>query len=775
MDIGMKEVKRTNLGGKPAHYHVVYLNDEDGIGATSEENGHMHQLQYDPPRAKVEPTEAVEPQIDPMTGMAAINPETGMPDEGTPANPGDEGKEVGGWIVMPAEDGHTHEGISGIRIKKAKKNEKDSETISDILSMYKASLERTDGSRKKGIESEKFVCGDQWEPNIKRAMESLDRASLTINELGKNVDELLGYQIDQRTDLKYLPQEKGDQRVADVLNVVSKHILDSCYYPREETKFFKDIVVAGFGSLNVYVDFSNDFRGEIKVERFPWKEVHYGEHEKEDLSDCEFEVKSKMYSLAKLKQLFPDKADKIKESFRNYEVLGKVDEKFLSGTNNDYRTAKSLDLPTAIDGDTKLVDIAKKEFRLVQCWQKMYQPVSVVVSETENFIHTAHDWSSDDLDSVKTIPGFQVITQLKPRMRITKFVGNVILSDENPADLPIQDFFTVVAYAYRQDGEYWGKVEVAKDPQREINKRRSQAIDILNRMSAWVWFYDAETFADDKQKNNFLQKSSQPGAMFELTPGANPPRKEEGIRFPTELVQMMQQDQEALSRLMNVTTPKGGANESGSLYQQRQKSTMMGNQFLFDNLSFAKQRLGKLLVHLIQRYYDADRIIRILDTKNSLQQTNLKLDGQDYSQFSKEELVQLLEESDLTAYDVIVSESQFSPSMRVAVATTISELIQSGAQVPPTLPFEFIDAPQEVKETIKASVEQQAQAMAGDQSTKDNSEVIKTLLAKGQYTVSAEKAAELGLVLVTAPIAPNAEGVDNGNIQGDQGQDPLAG
>ena len=210
--------------------------------------------------------------------------------------------------------------------------------------------------RKKGRESEDFRKGNQWDDEVKRKLESNDRAALTINEIGKNMDELFGYQAEQETDIHYLPVGEGDQRVADVLNVVTKVVLNNCNYAREEKKIFRDQCTPGRGIIHTYMSFDRDIEGDVMVEHFPWDDICYGPHEKEDLSDCEYEVRSKMYSKAKLKQLHPKKADEIENNFNDYLDIEK---KVTEGTNQDYNEAKRIESPLTIDGVTPLIDIAQ--------------------------------------------------------------------------------------------------------------------------------------------------------------------------------------------------------------------------------------------------------------------------------------------------------------------------------------------------------------------------------------------------------------------------------
>lgn len=784
---------RITSPGPDGHTHIVYINTESGAaGMSPAADGHVHDVIYDPPREPVEATPEIPPQIDPMTGMPVINPETGQPDMGQPANPGDPGKEVGTWIVRPAATGgqsqieqvqapvlptqplgemHEHELLEYVA-KPKKTKESDKDILADCMSLWREALELTSESRKKGRESEDFYAGKQWDDDTSRWLNKLDRAALTINEIASNIDTLIGYQMEQRTDLKFLPQESGDQRVGDMLNIASKKILDACYFQREESKVFKDICITGFGDFNMYMSFTDNIQGDVKVERFQWDDAVYGPHEKEDLSDCEYGVKSRMQSIAKLKQWFGKKANEIEASYKSYcgQYPDIEDNKTgVSGTHMDYRAAKKLDdVPYTVDGTFPLVDVQRKQFRLAQVTRKTYKEVTVIFNQDENFFFTAYDWKEEDIAKASSIPGFQVISQMKTRMRITKFCGNVILSDENPADLPVHDFYSVPVYAYRQNGEFWGKVEAAKDPQRELNKRRSQIMDTMNRLGASVYYTEPDTFTNSQEKEKFKKNRSKPGSMFEVNDLNRKPVLESGADVPVALVNIMQMDQENLQRLMNVVVAPGGANESGALFLERKKGRLTGNQFLFDNLSFAKQKIGKLLLGLIQRYYPPERLLRLLNSQYSKQK--FEIGGEDFSQFSEDEVLEMLENADLLEYDVIVSESSFAPSTRLGIAMTLFDLMEKGAAVPPELPLEFIDMPNDTRMRITQGLQQQAQQSAQSATETSNSEITKTLIAKGQYTVAPEKAQELGLVPVQGenPLANGAQ--DPNNVQDENSQ-----
>lgn len=699
----MIEFQKTSKFGilRDSHYHVAYLNSDLGQGLTSVDGNHQHQIVLD----KGQP-----PQVDPNTGQ-----------EIAPGVPGQ------GWMIQSAEDGHTHD-LEPVKVKAPSKSKDDDGTIvSEVLSLWKEASEEEARSIEDGRESEDFYMGEQWEAGAKQTLKSLSRAALTFNRIAKNIDTLSGYQREQRQDIHYAPVKGGKQRAVDILNCVSKNILEQCYFASEESEFCMDQFITGRGLINCYMDFNSDLRGNFKVERYPWDEARFGPHEKKDLSDCEYLVKSRMYSREKIKQLFSDKADEIDACWNYTSTNDPINEPHTQYLNDQY--AKSDNRFPMTLGGACLLDIARKEVRLLECWRKMYVKSKVLVNQADDFFLNVTNWNPKDIEKARTIQGVNAIEKVLTQMRITKIACGVVLSDQNPADLPTNDFHLIPVYANKRRNRFWGKVENAKDAQREVNQRRSQTIDIGNKMVAYGWFYDDTIFADDKEREKFLRSSTSPGWQIKLQDISRQPAKVEGVKFPSELVQLIQLANEEIAEAMNVVAEPEGANESGEHLLHKQRDKLRGNEYLFDNLSFAKVKLGRLLVRVVQRYYSPERILEILQSSHEKEQ-NVQLEGKQLDEYSQEEVLDLIQDTDLTQVDVAVDEADYSPTVRLGLFSVFTKLQQAGIQIPFETLMEFIDVPQAQKDKI---LEQYAQQQASQSQASDATykmEINKTLIAK---------------------------------------------
>jgi len=687
----LQTVKKGN-----GHKHIVYLNDGMSIGYTSLTKDHVHPVTFQ-----------VEQKLAEDGGIV-------------PAG-------SGRWVIGEA-NGHTHEMTEIVATPKANQ-ETEEEIVADCLSLFKTAKDLEKEARDIGKESLKFYQGDQWDTTTKSELEKQKRAVLTINEIESKCDLLSGYQRQNRTDIKYMPMEEGDQKVAEILNIVSKNILENCNYRFEETDVFDDQSIIGRGIFNMYIDYSKDIRGDIIVEKFEWDDCYFGPHTKKDLSDCEYLIKTKWYSQAKLKELYPDK------EIKTADELGDLEDKEVREPVGDKYAKTDNKIRFSTINDPELVDIAKKSFRVLETWRKEYKRSYVVVDVASDFFYNASDWPETDIKALETIPAVSVIPRVVYRMRVTKTAADVFLEDEYP-DLAMQDFHIIPVYAKKRGDLFWGKVHSVKDPQREINKRHSQMVDIMNRQAAYGWFTDDTTFPTPQEEKNFKNNSSSPGFVQRVTSVKSLPEKVEGAKVPTEVIELLTIESQTLRGIMNINLEMEGSQsnaQSGVAILERKKQGLVGNEFLFDNFTIAKVKIGRLLAAMIQKYYSPERIMRIVYNENIKSPVTVggnPLEGQEA------ELQALIENTDLTKYDVVVGESGWSPTVRIANFMMWAELAGKGLPVPPELLIELSDLPE--KDKVLQQVQAMQQQAAQAEQDKNQVEILKTQIAASAKTQGQE-------------------------------------
>jgi hypothetical protein len=616
------------------------------------------------------------------------------------------------------ENSHTHEIAEPIFSEVELPNEKDDDVVRDVRQLWKLAKEEEREYRKEAKQAEDFYSGDQWDDADKQKLEGEDRAPLTINEIEGKMDLLSGYQRNNRTDIRFLPIEGGDDRVADILNLVVKNILRQNNFKFEETDGFEDEMITGRGNLNVGVTYDNHIEGDIVIEQWPWEEARYGQHKKKDLSDCEYLDKEKWLSWAKIKTMWPDKKDEIQKEIDFYDKPELEREPII----DHYAHGENILPPTR---DIDFVDIGKKQYRTIEMWRKVYTRNYVALNALDNFYQKI-DVPKNDIEQIKSL-GLNVIPRVQTNMRVSIIAGGVLLDDS--IDDMFDDIFPLIPmYAKKRGGKIWGKVKALIDPQREGNKRISQFMDIVNRMAGYGWFTDSETFENTSDEHHFKKISAKSGFIQKIRTILKPPLKVEGTKVPVEIVSMVQVMSDKGKEISNINQDLLGQRsdaKSGIAILHRQQQGLLGNNFLFDNMSLAKRNLGRILIKLIQKLYTPERIVRIIGNKSQAGEAKIGPNAvKNLTPKNMQEILIILKEQDLSRYDVAIDESANNPTTRRANFITWTEMAKQGIPVPPSVLVELSDLPQ--KDIVKTAIEAQQAAHAQIELGKQQTEIIKS-------------------------------------------------
>jgi len=390
------------------HAHLVYLNEETGQGSSSLKSGHTHSISFS--------------------------------------------VEIGQWVMDPAADGHIHQLVPyAPKIKKAKKlTEK--EKVDRAIAIYTSELQYEHIARKDGTESRGFYTGKkQWPDNVKQDLAREKRTAITINEVAAKIDLLAGFQRQNRTDTKFAPVEEGDQSIAAILDVVYKNIEDQNGYSHEESLVFLDELIEGRGNFHVYVDFDEDVRGKIVIERLSNKEVVYGPHDRFDLKDLEHQTKFRMFSKAKIEQMFPDKADKINSMFTAADIDASL-EPIIDNPGDQYATGIEIDMGGGMGSDT-LVNVIKKEVKILEQFERSYFTEYGIVVPEDGFVESIPELSKKEADEWETIPLIRTVRRNRSRILRTVIAGTVFIEESE-----LDDFDIIPVYAKKDGIYFYGKV-----------------------------------------------------------------------------------------------------------------------------------------------------------------------------------------------------------------------------------------------------------------------------------------------------------------------------
>ena len=100
-----------------------------------------------------------------------------------------------------------------------------------------------------------------------------------------------------------------------------------------------------------------------------------------------------------------------------------------------------------------------------------------------------------------------------------------------------------------------------KGAQQEVNKRHSQSIDIINKMSSYMVGYAPEAFLDLKDEQDFVENRNKPGYVQKFAPGFKDHLYQfEGVKYPAEVVALAENASNKINIIMNVNPALLGTN-----------------------------------------------------------------------------------------------------------------------------------------------------------------------------------------------------------------------
>jgi hypothetical protein len=314
-------------------------------------------------------------------------------------------------------------------------------------------------------------------------------------------------------------------------------------------------------------------------------------------------------------------------------------------------------------------------------------------------------------------------------IRCATFIGNTLLEDiPSPYEhgrLPVVNF---MAYYASEGDTPSGIVRDLKDPQMEINKRRSSILHIINT-TAFNGLLVEQGAMTDAQKKHYERMGSRPGGIHEVVQGAiTGGRIKEVMPKPlpdaiSRLESAFENDLKSISGIneeMMGTDTKASA--SGRAVELRQRQAVTQIAMLFDNLRHFKRQIVNILwgegakKGLIQQFFKEEMLLRITDDTEQPQFAPVNQTRRLGTDQNGSPITRIKNDLSTGTFDVIISESPSTPSKRYADFLALMEMMKTPlgpvlANVIPDIFLELSDLPNKAKIQQRLAQAQQQQAM----------------------------------------------------------------
>lgn len=513
--------------------------------------------------------------------------------------------------------------------------------------------------------------GDQWDGEEKKYLREQRRQAMVFNKVHRVVHMVEGYQRKNRLSFSVDPVEASDEVTAEQLGATMLWVAQYGNIYNTISEAFSGAIKTGINLLTAYVDYTTDpVNGDIKVCRLPYNSFLLDPNfTQRDLSDCSYIIQRKYLRKGDLKVLLPG-FDK------DFDMMGKGAD---DGKFNFMGQAHQL--------------YSRDLYAYDEYWKRTTKSVKYIINmdtaESIEFKGTREEFKQYK----NMFPNVELITKQVPTVERHIIVNNKLIhSEEDPYGT--EDFPHVPVMGF-WDPEHWyyefklqGIVRCMRDPQSEVNRRRSQMLDILNSQinSGWIAKQSAvenpkDLYGSGQGKVVYVRDEAQLTDIMKI-PAADIPQGMFALQevFDRDIMEIPGANQELFGM-----AEKGDLRVAGVLAKLRQGAGITILQDLFDNLALSQKLLGQKIVKMIQNNFSAEKVKRIINEEPTPEFYN----------------------KDFGRYDCVCSEGVLTDTQRQLYYMQLMDLKQAGAPIPWTALLDA--APLQGKRRLQEMIAQEEQ------------------------------------------------------------------
>lgn len=591
-----------------------------------------------------------------------------------------------------------------------------------------------------------FAVGKQWRDEDKLTLERAGVPALTINKIQPNLFMISGYQRQNRPDIVAYPEGDEDSLYAEVVTRLIHNAVKISDAGYKQSEQFEDGVICGEGWIEPYIDYSNDLvNGELRVKKCNPLNIFVDPASVEyDLSDAEYIIKvSPGLTKNQVLKLFPDKKS----------IIEKISNRTLSINSGDNTKIQTLDYPQLDEagGTGSGEDYSKEDnYDLVEYQYKKYVSKYIIADKQIGDMKEAKDLDEAQLyvDQKNTISGevvAKVIHRIVPEIWFCSLVGDTVVDEFISPFYPKWKGYSLIPFfAHRitvpiKDGQEYriqGIVRSLKDPQRELNKRRSQELRILNSTANSGWLAEQDTWV---KKSDVEKYGSTPGVTLEYKNGKQKPERITPAPLSQGHAQLAAENTQDMKEISGINSDLLAMNKtdaSGRAIYLRQQQGIVMLQRILDNFSLTTKLLGRFILSQLGELYTVERAVKVCGTafiKDNFSKpvmTQSPVDGQPVPmmddtgqmqmEIDQEGVIALfntvLNDIEIAKYDVEVDETNASPTVKYGNYLMLAEMAGKGMPIPPDVLVDESMIGEASKQKIKkaiASAQQAQNAMPG--------------------------------------------------------------
>ena len=470
--------------------------------------------------------------------------------------------------------------------------QEDDPRIEAAVKFLRLASEADSNNRMEALEDLKFAAGDQWPVEIQNSRNLEARPCLTINKIDSYVRQVTNQQRQQRPRIKVHPvNNEADLKIAKVLEGITRHIEVNSNADNAYDNAFDYAVRMGWGYWRVETDYvrEDSFDQEIYIRPIhnPFT-VYFDPNSVEpDGSDAEQCLVTEVISKTQFREMYPDADD---------------------GSGFLQRST----------GDSSAEWVMKEDIRIAEYFHTERKATTLVLLSDGTKLY------KEDLPDADMMlaAGVSIVSERKTYKKVIKWckVTSMQVLEEGEwigSYIPVIPVYGA-QLTVEDKRKKFGLVRHAKDPQRMYNFWRTSQTESIALAPKAKWLL-AEG-QDEGHENEWAQANikSAPVLRYKQTDiegrPAPAPTRLQPEAVPAGIVEAAASINGDLQAVLGIFDPNQmpTGNMSGKALNGQQQQIDLSNYHFYDNLTRSIKHTGKIILDLIPKIYDAERVMRII-------------------------------------------------------------------------------------------------------------------------------------------------------------------
>lgn len=526
----------------------------------------------------------------------------------------------------------------------------------------------------------RYYDNEQWTKAEKEAMKDRGQPPLVINCVKPALDLVLGTETSIRVDYKAFPRTSAHNKDANVVTHLMKHVMDQCGGEYVHSGAFEGMSKAGWAVVEICKG-EDPFKDPVMIRLEDRRYFFYDPYAKEyDRQDAKYMGRSRWLDLEDAEAMFPQHKEELRRAVEGTEPAFQVHPYQMTGDEIDPH-GTVLDWEDKGIGAKDWIDKGRKRLRLLEVWYKV--PVKILI--LENLMTGDKEELDKSPGSLQKMldPNTKLIETTIKKVRMAIIAGPNVLEDRwSPYRHNRYPFVIYWAFNKDETREPYGLIRQMRDPQDEVNKRRSKALHILNTKRVIA---DANAVKDHDEARKEVSRPDSyliidnPEAKFEVS---------EDINLAEAQFKLLQEAKDEINRPVPLELMGHQTNaQSGKAIEKRQVSGHMMLATVFDHYKRSRQLIGEQMWSLIQQYYTTPHIIRILDRAGNFDFVTIN------EQVTDKETGQVYIRNDIsrTKVDIKIDEQAYNTTVRETLMAQMTELVGKLSQSMPQVALALLD------------------------------------------------------------------------------------